>query len=183
MNLRRIAALLAVAGLVAILAVGCETGGIASPAVEASLDAGLDALPTDDTSDNVEEPPTLAPVPPGVKAGAKCDAAFTAWVDWWVAFTSPDESAAAGYDPDAVSSDMPPGDPDKLERTVFDTCTLAELGAANAAHPITLDPTESPSPYIEYEVGWFVQGLCDDDSDIIGDSKLCAPYASPAPSP
>ncbi len=182
MILRRMAAILVAAGLVAVVAVGCDTGqlGSESPTVVESADTGIDAAPSDDTSGDVEDPPTLAPVAPGVKAGAKCDAAFKAWVDWWVAFTSPDASEDPSYDPNAAPPE-PSGDPDQLEHTVFDTCTLTELGAANAAHPVLLDSGEPPSPYIEYEVGWFVAGLCDDDSDIIGDTKLCAPYASPSP--
>jgi hypothetical protein len=181
MTLRRLATLLLVIGLTAVLAVACDTGALDSPSVVASLDAGVDASPTDDTSTDVEDPPTLAPVPSGVKAGAKCDAAFKAWVDWWVAATNTDDTTDPSSDPAAASSDLLAGDPDKLDHTLFDSCTLAELGAANADHPVTLDSAEPPAPYIDEEIGSYVAGLCDEEPDVIGDTKLCAPYASPSP--
>ncbi len=180
--MRRLAALLLALGLVAVLAAGCETGTLGSevPTVLESIDTGPDASPPDDGSD-VAEPPTLAPVPSGAKAGAKCDAAFKTWVDWWVAYTTSEDTSDESDDPNAVPSNLPSGDPDQLEHTVFNSCTLTELAAANASHLIKSDTGDPPYPYIEYEIGWSVAAWCDEDSDIVADTKLCAPYASPSP--
>ena len=64
---------------------------------------------------------------------------------------------------------------------MFDRCSVEDMAAANANHPIVLDPDESPIPYIDYDVGWFVDGMCQDDTDIIGDTKLCQGRPSPSP--
>ncbi len=178
MILRWIAALL----LAAFVVAGCEGGTLGSetPTVVDSPTDGVDATLSGDTSTDVADPPTLAPVPPGVTAGPKCDAAFKTWVDWWVAVTSTDTSLDPSFDPNATPSEVP-GDPDKLDHDLFSSCTLAELGAANAAHPVTLEPGDPPAPYIQEEIGSYVAGLCDEEPDVIGDTELCKPSPSPSP--
>ena len=181
MILHRIGALLAVALSIAILSVGCEGGELGSPTVGVSLAPGVVPSPTDEDSAGVGEPPSLAPVPPGVKAGPKCEAAFKAWVDWWVVTTGPEASSDPGDNGAEVPSGLPSGDPDALERTLFDTCTLAQLVAANAAYLVALEADEPPSPYITDEIGYTVAGLCDTDADVVGHTKLCKATASPSP--
>ena len=177
---RRIAAPLAVAGLLCALFAACDASQPGSPTIAAGVPSGL-ASPTDGDSDGVDGPPSLAPVPAGVKAGPKCEAAYKAWVDWWVVTTGPDSSADPSEDGVEVPSNLPPGDPNVLERTLFDTCTLAQLGAANATYLVTLEAGEPPAPYITDEIGYTVAGLCDTDDDVVAGTKLCKAVASPSP--
>ena len=168
---------LAAVWLVAALAVGCAISGPAQGSPTGLLDdesfladESFEEFPEDD-------PPTLAPLPPGASASPACDAAFVAWVDWWQAAMA----ATDPTDPDATPADDPPGDPDELERAVFERCGVVDLAAANAAHPVVLDPEESPLPYIDYDVGWFVDDTCQDDVDIVGETALCRGRPSPSP--
>ena len=175
----RVVRALAAAWLVGSIAVGCAISTSASGTPTAAVDEGsfpIDESPGDEQFSD-ELPPTLAPVPSGATASPACDAAFLAWVTWWQAFMASTDPS----DPDATPSGEPPGDPDQLEHAVFDRCSVEDMAAANVNHPIVVDPDESPIPYIDYDVGWFVDGMCQDDTDIIGDTKLCQGRPSPSP--
>lgn len=169
---------LAAGWLVASIAVGCASGSAQSTPSDfldesfpADESFGPDEFPVE------EVPPTLAPVPPGASASPACDAAYVAFVNWWQA----NMAATDPSDPDATPSDAPPGDPDALEVAVFERCTVEDLAAANAAHPIVLDPDEGPVPYIDYDVGWFVDDTCQGDVDLVGDTALCRGRPTPSP--
>lgn len=183
-RLVRALAALAVAAALTTLAVGCGTASTSGLRTPASSDA---AAPTDAASGSIDEPveedsavpdlPTLAPVPDDVKASAGCDKAYRVWMDWWQASVD----VVDPNDPNAAASALPSGDPDKIERAVFEKCSLIDIAAANRDHPITLDPDEGPVPFIDDDVIAFVAGMCDDDSDIIGDTALCQALPSPTP--
>ena len=98
-------------------------------------------------------------------------------MEWWQASVD----VVDPNDPNAAASALPSGDPDKVERAVFEKCSLIDIAAANRDHPITLDPDEGPVPFIDDDVIAFVAGMCDDDSDIIGDTALCEALPSPTP--
>jgi hypothetical protein len=164
----------AAAGLLAALVVGCALSGpVPTPSPEDSFPADATFGPNDYPTD--ELPPTMAPIPSGTKASPACEAAFVAWVTWWQQYMA----MADPSDPNA--SDAPPGDADALERAVFDRCTVVDMAVANAAHPVVLDPSDGPVPYIDYDVGWYVSDTCQDDVDIIGDTTLCRGLPSPSP--
>jgi hypothetical protein len=167
-----------------LLAAAC--GSSSTPAGTSAGDVGQpdeSGLATDepidegDGSDQVDEPPTLAPVPADAKAKPACDAAYKAWVDWWQASATADDQS----DPDATPAEEPSGDPYELERVVFEKCTIEDLAIANARHFVVLDPEESPVPYIDYDVRTFASDACQIDADIIGDTALCQGLPSPSP--
>ncbi len=150
-------------------------GSIGQP--DESALASDEPIDEGDGSDQVDEPPTLAPVPSGAKAKPACEAAYTAWVDWWQASAAADNQS----DPDASAAEEPSGDPYELERVVFEKCSIEDMAIANARHPVVLDPEESPVPYIDYDVRTFAEDTCQIDADIIGDTVLCQGLPSPSP--
>ena len=152
-------------------------GAVASPEATAiGTDDTIDQGP--DSSDDLgTEVPTLGPVPSGAKAKAACDAAYKAWVDWWQASALAPEPS----DPDATPTDYPPGDPYALERVVFERCSVEDLAVTNVRHPVILEPGDSPSPYIDYEVRAWISDTCDIDADVIGDTPLCQGLPGAAP--
>jgi len=172
-------ALLAAAWIVALVLAGCAVSGpaITAPSSGEVVQPDQSAAGTDDTTDLGPdssddlgtEPPPLAPVASSARAKPACDAAFKAWVDWWQASALAPEPS----DPDATPTDYPPGDPYELERIAFENCSVEDMAIANARHPVTLDPEESPVPYIDYEVRAFIADTCEIDADVIGDTALC----------
>ncbi|HSS36011.1 MAG TPA: hypothetical protein VLR93_07030 [Patescibacteria group bacterium] len=171
------------AGLLGLGAIGCAS----STSPSSGSPAATDAVGPSDASSGIDEPveqespvgvlPTLAPIADSVKASPACDRAYQAWMKWWqdsVDNLDPDN-------PDASPTGGPAGDPDRIERAVFDKCSLIDIAAANRDHPVTLDADEGPVPFIDDDVILFLAGTCDDDVAVVGDSALCQALPSPAP--